>query len=76
MFRNSISTTVSGSVVRKASSVGLLVAGAVGTSPWLRASGPCTDGAYAACQIQCDVNDQDVNFCWVGNSGTVWCDCT
>jgi len=78
MFRNPIATKVNGSTVRKVSSVGLLVAGAVGVSPWLRASGPCTagNGSDTACWFKCELLNQNVNYCWIGNSGTVYCGCS
>jgi hypothetical protein len=76
MFRNSISTTVGGPVVRKVSSVGLLVAGAVGTSPWLRATAPCTSSEYSLCELVCADYGYDLDFCAVGNNGAVYCGCS
>jgi hypothetical protein len=76
MFRNPSSTKVSGSVVRKVSSVGLLVAGAVGTSPWLRASGACTSGEIIACWTSCAEVWLYSSVCFISNGGQPVCQCS
>jgi len=74
MFRNSISTTISGSAVRKTASVGLLVAGVVATSPFLRGTTGCTEWEFQQCMADC--GGQLPEFCVVGNNGLWYCHCS
>jgi len=76
MFRNPVSTKISGSALRKASSVGLLVAGAVGTSPWLRATAACSDQEWSDCAFECGSSLWQIEFCVVGNNGQPYCQCS
>jgi hypothetical protein len=78
MFRNSISEKITSSVVRKTTSVGLLVAGVAATSPLLRAYTTCTAAEWDYCLNFCNgYADSYWVYCIVSADPPYWaCGCT
>jgi hypothetical protein len=73
MFRNPISGKLTGSAVRKTTSVGLLVAGVVATSPFSRGGTTCTAAEAQLCMEFCG---QLLDYCVPGYYGGFYCECS